>query len=177
LEILIALAISGITALFIALPFFLGSRKEGTTEIEANNTADPAMERINNLRVRKESLYSAIRDIDLDYALGKLTAEDYEELRQKYRIEAASVLKEIDDISKGSGTVDLDAGIEDEILKSRGAGRQVGEDEEIENEILMARKPALSEFAAQTELSCPKCGHESLKDDLFCSKCGAKLNG
>ena len=58
-----------------------------------NLPPDPALERINALQNQKESLYSAIRDIDFDYGLGKLSKEDYEELRLKYRVEAASVLQ------------------------------------------------------------------------------------
>lgn len=178
MEIVIALVISGLTALFIALPFFLnkgGSAGRNTGELE-NLPPDPALERFNTLQVQKESLYSAIRDIDFDFGLGKLTAEDYEELRQKYRIEAASVLKDIDNITNDSGTATLDSEIEAEIKKSRGVENTVSEEDEIENEILRARKPAQSEFTARTTISCPDCGHESLQDDLFCSKCGAKLN-
>lgn len=173
MEIVTALVISGLTALFIALPFFLGRRDDGSND---NKTSShPALKRLEALQGRKESLYSAIRDIDLDYGLGKLTVEDYEELRQKYRFEAASVLKEIDAITQGSG--ELDAVIEDEIQKARGVSSRNSEEDEIEMEVLRARAPARAEFSARTKLICPKCGHESLQHDLFCSKCGVKLKG
>ena len=171
-----ALVISGLTALFIALPFFIRSGK-GLAGNETKSQADAMLERLKALEGRKESLYSAIRDIDFDYGLGKLTAEDYEELRKKYRIEAASVLKEIDEITQDSETGDPGAGIEEEIQRARGLSSRNAEEDEIEMEILRARAPTRAEFSARTKLSCPKCGHESLQDDLFCSKCGAKLKG
>ncbi|MCG8650831.1 MAG: hypothetical protein MI861_13415, partial [Pirellulales bacterium] len=138
MEIVIALVISGLTAVFIALPFFL-SRGKDVSDFEDEAVKDPVLERLRLLEGRKESLYSAIRDIDLDYGLGKLTKEDYDELRKKYRSEAAVVLREIDGIAEGRGTQDLDAEIEAEIKRSRRAPAKDPQDDDIEKEILAAR--------------------------------------
>ncbi len=177
MEILIVFFISGLTALFIALPFFLGNKSGGLADVETGGTVDPILEHLKALQGRKESLYTAIRDIDLDYGLGKLTEEDYEELRQKYRIEAASVLREIEGITKDSGTGSIDADIEEQIKKSRSVSSQNPEEDDIENEILQARKSAQSEFSVPKNLSCTDCGNTYTDEELFCSKCGAKLNG
>lgn len=127
------------------------------------------------LEVQKDSLYSAIRDIDLDHGLGKLTQEDYDDLRRKYRLEAASVLKEIDSITNSSGLQDLDSEIEAEISKSRTTATESSLEDEIEKEISSARTGQPSVFSAPASLSCPACGSEINADDLFCSKCGEKL--
>lgn len=145
--------------------------------MNTGGTVDPVHKRLKALHARKESLYSAIRDIDLDYGLGKLTEGDYEELRQKYRVEAASVLKEIDALAKDPVAGGLDAEIESEIKKTRTAVSHNPQENEIENEILKARKSIHSEFSAPKGLSCKECGNTYTEDDLFCSKCGAKLNG
>lgn len=47
---------------------------------------------------RKETIYSHIKDIEFDYEMGKLSKEDFENLRQRYKDEAVEVLKEIDRI-------------------------------------------------------------------------------
>lgn len=181
MEAIIVLVITGITAIFIALPFFLKARataRQGTEGLE-NNPPDPVIERLKTLQVRKESLYSAIRDIDFDFGLGKLSKEDFEELRLKYRIEASSVLKEIDNISENSGLNTLERQIEDEIKESRGIKNlPAHEEDEIEKEILRLRKtPHTADAVSQNEMNCFSCGSVYGEEDQFCSKCGAKLNG
>lgn len=171
------LFISALTALFVALPFFVGKRSGGFTDVEEGGTINPVLERFRALEARKDSLYSAIRDIDLDYGLGKLTEDDYRELRQKYRVEAASVLKEIDAMTKEPLTDGLEADIEDEIKGRRAVIYQNTEEGEIENEILRARKQAHAGFSAPKNLICTECGNTYTNEDIFCSKCGAKLNG
>ena len=177
MEIVTVLFISSLTALFIALPFFLSNRNKGLVDIDVNETADLVLERLKALQGRKDSLYSAIRDIDLDYGLGKLTEDDYRELRKKYRVEAASVLKEIDAITKEPFAGALEAEIEDEIKKQRNVVSKNTEEDDIENEILQARKPAQAGFSAPKNFSCTECGNACSDEDIFCSKCGAKLNG
>lgn len=174
LEIVTALIISGLTALFIALPFFLKS-KNSANDFDEERQEDPALRRFRKLEVQKDSLYSAIRDIDLDFGLGKLTKEDYDDLRRKYRLEAAEVLKEIDFISNSSGLQDLDSEIEAEISRSRTKAQGMSLEDEIEKEISSARTKHPSVFSTPRSLSCPACGSEISADDIFCSKCGEKL--
>jgi hypothetical protein len=49
-----------------------------------------------NLLMEKDQLLDEIKDIDLDYGLEKLGENDYKELRQKYRLKAAQVIKKIE---------------------------------------------------------------------------------
>ena len=175
MEIVIVLLISLLTAIFIALPFFLNAWKPARSGKEEGTPVDPLLERFRVLEGRKESLYSAIRDIDLDHGLGKLTEGDYQELRQKYRAEAASVLKEIDALTKDSAITDVDSQIEAEIMNERAPHPGGSEEEEIESEILRARKGSITEFSAPGNQNCPECGHRLSGGDVYCSKCGAKL--
>lgn len=174
MEIVTALIISGLTALFIALPFFIKSQKSAS-DFDEDIAEDPVLKRLKALHIQKDSLYSAIRDIDLDFGLGKLTQEDYDDLRRKYRLEAASVLKEIDSITNSSGAVDLDSEIEVEISKSRTGFHNKSLEDELEEEIKKARTIEPTGFSAPSSPSCPSCGTGIEEDDLFCSKCGEKL--
>jgi len=47
-------------------------------------------------QARKAEIYAAIRDIELDYRMGKLSAEDYNALRDQYKNEAIQVMKQLD---------------------------------------------------------------------------------
>ncbi len=86
------LIISIIISLYILYPMvkkFLMNNK-----IELNpSDSDPEHK---NLLMEKDQLLDEIKDIDLDYGLEKLGENDYKELRQKYRLKAAQVIKKIE---------------------------------------------------------------------------------
>jgi hypothetical protein len=169
LEIILALVIALLAALFISMPFFFKRKTAGGDEY----FPDPRAEKSKELGSRKDSLLTAIKDIEFDYGLGKLSREDYEELHGKYRSEAAGLLKEIDSLGAGA---EAEGGYEDlerEIRAQRGKYVSSYDDEELEKEILRAREASWNE---SPERYCPKCGSGRAQDDLFCSKCGAKLN-
>jgi hypothetical protein len=75
---------------FIAVPL-ISSRARGRVGIasESNHGAGDLVE-------RKESLYAAIKEIEFDYQMGKLSEADFEELRQQYKDDAIGLLKKID---------------------------------------------------------------------------------
>lgn len=165
MNIIIILIITVFVAIYIALPFFF-RRKELDTFPSESEVAhqDPIIEKLKNLNNQKDSLYAAIKDIEFDYGLGKLSQEDYQELNAKYKNEAASVLKEIDSIEKEGGVNTLDQELEQEILAYRKSSTI--SDSDIENEI--------SAFRANNQ-NCPSCGAEYNSEDSYCSKCGAKV--
>jgi NADH pyrophosphatase NudC (nudix superfamily) len=167
LEIILALVIALLAALFISMPFFFKRKTAGGDEY----FPDPRAEKSKELGSRKDSLLTAIKDIEFDYGLGKLSREDYEELHGKYRSEAAGLLKEIESLG-----AEAEGGYEDlerEIRAQRGKFVSSYDDEELEKEILRAREASWNEGP---ERFCPKCGSGRAQDDQFCSKCGAKLN-
>ena len=53
-------------------------------------------ERLAELEARKEAKYREIRDAELDYRTGKLSAADHEALDRVLRREAMGILEEID---------------------------------------------------------------------------------
>lgn len=158
-------------AVFVALPFFRNRLEEASPQEESDTSNNPSEEKFRRLNIEKESLYKALKEIDFDYELGKLSKEDYEELQKKYKLEAASILKEIDDIRIRAISIDLDEEAEKEIRIL--SETILTDDEEIEKEILKARK---SRSKDNTKLICSGCGKEFESDDRFCSNCGNKLN-
>ncbi|MGH7901254.1 MAG: hypothetical protein ACRENZ_05895, partial [Thermodesulfobacteriota bacterium] len=99
LEILIVLAIAIVVSVFISLPFFRKNRfDQPYLEEETDPIQGKLIQRLNALNNEKESLYNALKDIEFDYELGKLSKSDFEGLNLSYKSKAISILKEIDEI-------------------------------------------------------------------------------
>jgi len=176
LDTAITIVIAALAAIFISLPFFRRAGNESAGNPGSSLRPNPRMEQLKELNARKESLLSAIKDIEFDYGLGKLSREDYEDLNSRYKVEAADVLKKMDEIAEGSSEAPVEDELEKEIKEARMRGYSVYEDdEEIEKEILMAREASWARESE--ERRCPECGSAYDADDLFCSKCGHKLDG
>lgn len=88
--------ISIIISIYILLPFLKNYLMAGRKDIPAFDI-NPEHKAI--LR-EKDRLIDEIKDIDLDYGLEKLGENDYKELRHKYRLKAAKVIKEIESYEK-----------------------------------------------------------------------------
>lgn len=156
---------------FIAYPLFGTPARESRT---AANAAEPALD---GLLAQRDSAYDAIRDLDLDHQMGKLSRADYELLRDKYKARAAAILQQIDQIA---GTADAEARIEEEVARLRthraqtpgdGAARgDKGTSDAIEQEVLRLRARR-----AAPAVRCSNCGTPARPGDQFCAKCGNRL--
>lgn len=105
------------------------------------------------LLAKKEATYSALKELEFDYALGNLTPQDHRELEEKYKDRAVSILKELEAWGKRE--------------QARG-----GLEEELEEEILRLRRGAK---AGVKRLACSRCQAPCQPGDSFCSQCGAPL--
>lgn len=104
---------------------------------------------IERLTLQKETLYTAIRDLDFDHQTGKVDAEDHAVLRRQMEAEAADVLRQLD---LADPLADLDLVAEQQIL----AYRQ-------------------KEATAASEATCPACGTGLTADPAYCPICGQLL--
>jgi hypothetical protein len=109
------------------------------------------------LAERHEAVLTALRDLDFDRAVDKVTEEDYGPLRQALLAEAAEATARLD-AEQAGGDADLDARIEMEVLAARQA--------------LQAEREGI--FRA-VESVCPACGRAIRATDLFCVGCGTVL--
>lgn len=160
-----------LTAVFIALPFFKkNTEEENPIQQTSNPIENPSLSELKKLNSEKELLYTALNDIEFDFGLGKLSREDYDELKHDYKAKAVSVLKEIDKISKGVHATELEDELEKEIAVIR-KSKSLDEDK-IEEEILRARDRSTDK---SKYLTCMNCGRRYSGEDLFCSRCGIGL--
>jgi hypothetical protein len=60
------------------------------------------------LESRREELYLALREAELDWRTGKLTEEDHQALRERLVAEAAGALRELDELEKPDGAAPED---------------------------------------------------------------------
>jgi hypothetical protein len=82
------------TALFVGYPLFKNRDKRD----EIDTTEEGQYQR---LIMNKESIDIAINEIDFDYKTGKLSEEDYRELKNRYETKAMAIQKEIKTATRG----------------------------------------------------------------------------
>ena len=90
---------------FIISPFFIGSEEHaaGTENEEEKLTLD--------------QVYDAVNELEMDYLMKKIKAEDFEKLKEQYQLLAAELLKEESAAQKTAGSKKLTDEAEAEILK------------------------------------------------------------
>lgn len=143
---MVGLAIAIVAFAFVAKPLFA---HEGVRVTQEDR-------RLSQLQANRERLLRSLQELETDFAVGKITQDDYQEQRAQYVAEGAATLREIDDITDSSEELsqarDLDAEIEAgvEQLRTKDAGDR-------------------AQF-------CPGCGNAVLSDDQFCTSCGESLS-
>ena len=149
ITIVIALMIVGAVAI-VAYPLF---KQSNQLDVTFAGTSDPVLE---GLVSQRDAMYSAIKDLENDHAMGKLSDADYKSLRAKYEAKAVAILQELDNV-----------------VGSEPSARAARDDEAIEREIARLRRST----ATNASMKCPKCGTLHTAEDVFCAKCGTSLRG
>jgi hypothetical protein len=111
--------------------------------------SEQALER---LSLEKETLYTAIRDLDFDFQTGKVDQTDYAELRQRFETEAIQLLRQIDAIDP---LIELD--------------------NELERQIQALCQQRLSHIGLSPQSTCSSCRGMLQGDENFCPACGQLL--
>ena len=107
--IFVFLVLIGSAVVTLLMAPFLWGRHADALEVAPDGPPD--------LVARKEATYSALKELEFDYRTRKLSPEDYEELRTVYRLEAAEILKAMDQAP--AAPQDLDALIDAEVTAWR----------------------------------------------------------
>jgi hypothetical protein len=92
----------------------------------------PETQRLENLLFEREVALLAIRDLQLDHEMGKMSDSDFAELDIRYRAHAIEILKELDALgvatteSESPTDASLDAWIERAVAEARQGKRRLG---------------------------------------------------
>lgn len=109
------------------------------------------------LRDEKKRVLRAIKELDFDYGMGKLSKEDYESVRADYQMRAIAVMRELD----GGGELHPD--LQAELERIERGEEAPGKPEDTPPE----EKPAVS--------TCAHCEGENDLDAKFCKHCGKPI--
>ena len=100
-----------------------------------------------HLDERKRAIYENLRDLQFEYRVGKLSDEDYQNIKKDLQKELAAVLAEVDQVKQ-------------RVLNGKPAAAPA------------ARK---TEPIRQSGSVCPSCGAKFEKDLKFCGECGKPM--
>ncbi len=165
--ILAALVLTVLTFVFIAYPLI----KQAARPARVVND-----EKQHELYSRRDTTYSMLKELEFDFQSGILTEDDYHDLSARYKNQAISILKRLDDAEKETTPEDE---IEKQILRlRRGTGQlrpgtigNSGKDAVIEDQI----EKEIRDLRQGTGWFCSQCGAKHQTGDRFCSQCGASL--
>lgn len=140
-SILLGLALLILIALFLARPIL-------TAPLQSTAFSDRRRE----LEERKEAYLNEIRALDFDHETGKVPTEVYEQQRAQLVVDAAAILKELDQLPV----------VDDDVYSQIEAA-------------IAARRHHQSLSGNGQHGFCAQCGQPVDLDDKFCSHCGQPL--
>ena len=159
-----------LVVLVVSRPFIQSRRK--------SLPAGPDHE-LSSLMAERDRAVNSLNELDFDYALGKIPAEDYPAQREILLKRGADVLRRIDELQPSSYSGQSAESRMEVAIAARRADMSAQpaqpeadlSDDDIENMISLRRN-------AHQEKSggfCPKCGRAVLKSDKFCPNCGNNI--
>ena len=155
----LGLLVAAAMTIFVTSPWWA---HRGNGQLRFRSVPRPAWDSHDHvLRERYESVLTALRDLDFDHTVGKVTKEDYSPLRHALMEEAADVVVQLDERSVVESEVDPSSEVE--ILV-------IGQTLPVESALRVRAVLPLSDNA------CPACGRILRPGSVFCTSCGIKLN-
>lgn len=148
------IAITGLiigAGLFVLNPLLRSGRGNARFDTNTDNM-------LAQLNLKKENAYEAIRELEFDLSMKKLSEDDFETLKAQYMNDALKCMKAIDNLhmqrKKQAGRTEKDLGNETEKeISARHTGDSLG----------------------SVEIFCTRCGQGASPKDGFCVRCGARL--
>lgn len=161
-SIFLVLAVLVVVGIYLYAPFTSRARRARTSESHE----------VSSLKAERDRVINSLQELDFDFKLGKIPAEDYPEQRTALLQKGSDILRKLDELAPVSASV---SNVETRIEKAAAAKRadssavesQVSDDD-LESMIAARRKEHKSKSAG----FCPKCGKPVLITDKFCPSCG-----
>lgn len=173
IELVIALLISSVAILAVAWPLL----KKGPTPVLVED------DRLVELLHRKDQVMTAIKDLEFDYRVGKLSEEDYQLYDQRLRRQAVGLLQQIEKVAPEAAR--LDASLEEAILRQRkvasvteSAAPMSIATPQSSTPVMTANTQHVVATAVQPSGNlrfCTNCGNQLAPHHKFCSNCGVAV--
>lgn len=152
--VLAAILIAGAFYL-VALPILQHARR-----VSAPPSFSLEQERLDDLIADRDAAFQALRELNFDHRVGKITDDDFIAFEAHLKRNAAECLRALDEWERESD------GTFDGVLE----------------QAIHVRKQTLvhAEMAGRIDQgdgrACPKCGNPAASEDRFCAGCGAQLS-
>lgn len=148
-SLLVGLALLVLVVAYLARPVL---ERRGQRVSEEDHT-------LSVLLARRDRVLSSLQDLDMDYAMGKILAGDYERQRRELVREGAGILRRLDELESAEDFVP-----ENESARALEA--------RIEAQVAALRQARDGQERANF---CPSCGRPAQEEDRFCAHCGEPL--
>ncbi|MFZ5858539.1 MAG: zinc-ribbon domain-containing protein [Chloroflexota bacterium] len=161
----LVLALALAVTFYIAQPFLERRGRRATAEAHD----------VSALMAERDRVVNALQELDFDFNLNKIPAEDYPVQRAELLKKGAEVLKKLDELAPN----EVGASAEDRVEKAVAARRAdlastsdiVRDDDDVEALIAARRKTRKEKSGG----FCPRCGKPVLVSDRFCPHCGKSI--
>ncbi len=107
MTVFVAVALAVLTFAFVSYPLL----KQRARLVDSAED-----DRLRELHSRRDTSYSMLKELEFDFQSGILTEEDYRGLEVRYKKKAISILRNIDNLGKGTG---VEEEIERQVLELR----------------------------------------------------------
>lgn len=165
-SILLILAVLIGVAIYVAQPYFERRNRRMTSETRESST----------LLAERDRVVNSLQELDFDFKLNKIPAEDYPVQRAALLQKGTDILKQLDALHLIEGVVPAEDRVEKAVAARRAdlasAKATVRDDDEVEAMIAARRKGRKEKSAG----FCPRCGKPVLSSDRFCPSCGKSLS-
>ena len=165
----LVLALALAVIFYIVQPFL--ERRGRRTTAEAHE--------VSALMAERDRVVNALQELDFDFNLNKIPAEDYPVQRAELLKKGAEILKQLDALTPTSYPASSSGAITDRIESAVAARRAdlastsdtVRDDDDVEALIAARRKTRKEKSGG----FCPRCGKPVLVSDRFCPHCGKSI--
>ncbi len=128
-------------------------------DVRQNDFTPKPEDILKELKNKKDGAYAAIRELEFDLSMGKLTEEDFQILKRQYTLEAVGYMKEMDKLELPPATFSKPV---DTVFE-----------EENEQGVTAIRT---HKSAKRKHIYCTSCGAKAAVESRFCAACGSNLN-
>lgn len=172
LSLIVIFMLIGAAIWLVLLPLWQRSQNRPVTR-----QGDSPGQSLEEYQSRYLAKLAAIKDLNFDHEMGKVSTEDYEALLAKTKLEAAQIRQQLDALSSetvAEQDASLEAEIEAEVAELR---RTPAADPTLLQEVEAEIQQLKTLKAELDALTCPACDKTVGIDDQFCSECGQSLTG
>jgi len=166
----LVLAVGLAVGLYVAQPFIEGRIRRVAPEARETSA----------LMAERDRVINALQELDFDFNLKKIPAEDYPIQRAELLQKGADILKQLDALTPISHPASSSSKATTDRIESAVAARRadtstaqtgVRDDDDVEA-LISSRRKARKEKSGGF---CPRCGKPVLVSDRFCPHCGKAI--